>query len=85
MLARSGKTSANEGTLTKIYTSQLEDLERWLAAQREFEVLVVQHRRLLEQPGAVAEEINRFLGGELDVSAMANAVDPSLYRQRAAS
>ena len=33
-------------------------------------------------PAAEAARINAFLGGELDVAAMAAAVDPTLYRNR---
>ena len=77
MLARSGKTSADEATLKKIFQSQLGELERWLAAQSHFSALTVEHRRLLESPLVVAGEINEFLGGTLDVQAMAAAVDPA--------
>jgi hypothetical protein len=84
MLARSGKTSADEATLTKIYTSQLEELERWLAAQSDFSFLPVAHQQVLKEPLAVADQINEFLGGTLDTGAMAAAVDPLLYRQRLA-
>lgn len=37
----------------------------------------------IEQPAAVAERVNAFLGGQLDETALAGVVDPSLYRQRA--
>jgi hypothetical protein len=84
MLARSGKTSADEATLTRMYQAQLDELERWLGAQSDFSLLPVDHHRAIHEPLAVASEINTFLGGDLDTAAMAAAVDPSLHRQRLA-
>ena len=85
MLARQGKKSADDATLARVYEAQLEELERWLAAQRHFSCLPVAHQRVLKEPLGVAAEINEFLGGKLDTSAMAAAVDPLLYRQRLAA
>jgi hypothetical protein len=85
MLARSGKPSADQATLARIYQAQLEELDRWLAARTEFAVLPVEHHRALQSPGAVAGEIDAFLDGGLDTAAMAAAVDPSLYRERVSS
>ena len=84
MLARSGKASADDTTLSRVFQAQLAELERWLAAQSHFSWLPVEHQRVLKEPLAVAGEINGFLGGTLDTAAMAAAVDPLLYRQRLA-
>jgi hypothetical protein len=48
-----------------------------------FESLDVHYSEVLAQPEEQARRINAFLGGGLDVSAMAAAVDPALYRNRA--
>jgi len=85
MLARQGKASADDAMLTKIYGAQLADAERWLREHAVFSLLPVSHSRLLQQPDVVAGEVNGFLGGALDIVAMAGAVDPSLHRQRSAS
>jgi hypothetical protein len=55
----------------------------WLARQPNVKSLFIAHREAIEDPLAVAERVNAFLGGALDPSAMAAVVDPSLYRQRA--
>jgi hypothetical protein len=42
----------------------------------------VDYNQAIQDPRSTAEKINQFLGGDLDVQAMAAVVDPSLYRQR---
>jgi hypothetical protein len=49
----------------------------------QFESLEVHYTAILSQPMEQARRINAFLGGRLDVQAMATAVDPALYRNRA--
>jgi hypothetical protein len=46
-------------------------------------VLYVHYSDVLADPGGQAERLNRFLDGVLDAEAMAQVVDPDLYRQRA--
>lgn len=82
MLERQGKAGADEAALAKIYQSQLLQVEEWLAAQPTFSFRSVDYHRALGNPLDVAEEINVFLGGDLDVAAMAGAVDATLYRQK---
>ena len=82
MLDRQGKTSADNATLEKIYLNQLAQVEAWLKEQSVFSVLPVEYQRVLKHPLEVATEINLFLQLNLDVEAMAAAVDPTLYRQR---
>ncbi len=84
MLVREGRAAASipDEQLARIYGSQLEKTEKWLAGALGFQVLRVNHRALLTDPGTVAAEVNRFLGGALDPAAMARVVDPSLYRER---
>src|SRR6202162_4123543 len=82
MLEREGKTSADDATLAKIFRSQLEQLEQWLAAQPAFSFLAVDYHRVLKEPLAGAREVNAFLQANLNLEAMSDAVDPALYRQR---
>jgi hypothetical protein len=82
MLARQGKPSADPTVLAKVYDTQLTQLEAWLAANACFSVLQVEHHGLINAPAAVVDQIAQFLGGDLDVAAMAAAVDPTLYRER---
>jgi hypothetical protein len=47
------------------------------------QLLVIEHSAAISDPRAVAERINNFLGGGLDVAKMAAAVEPTLHRNRA--
>jgi hypothetical protein len=51
----------------------------------QFDSIEVQYSELVAQPPEHARRIAEFLGGALDVEAMAAAVDPALYRNRAAA
>ena len=46
-------------------------------------LLPVEHRLAIADPAGMAEKVNRFLGGGLDVARMAAAVDQKLHRNRA--
>jgi len=45
-------------------------------------VLRVQYHNVLREPKVVAENISQFLDAKLNVDAMAQQVDDTLYRQR---
>jgi hypothetical protein len=47
-----------------------------------FEVLYLDYPAVVEDPLREAKRIDEFLGGKLNVQAMANAVESSLYRNR---
>jgi hypothetical protein len=85
MLERRGAPPAEPGEaeLAALFVRQLEELTAWLRARPNFRVLRVGYPDLIRDAKPVAEEIDRFLGGGLDVAAMAAVVDPALYRQRA--
>ncbi|MDQ6862015.1 MAG: sulfotransferase [Verrucomicrobiota bacterium] len=82
MLEREGKKPADNGVLARVYKSQLEQAEEWLAQQSNFSVLRIDHRHLFDDGAAICQQVNQFLGRDLDVAAMSKAIDPALYRQR---
>ena len=47
-----------------------------------FEMLEVHYQDVIRDPARVAERVNGFLGGQLNEIAMAEVVDPTLYRNR---
>ncbi|SMF97097.1 Tetratricopeptide repeat-containing protein [Methylomagnum ishizawai] len=87
MLTKLGKTGGNlsERQLATAYLKQVDQVRTMLAAHPErVRVLAVDYRTALDEPVATAARINRFLGGGLDLAAMAGVVDPALHRQRMA-
>lgn len=84
MLARSGRRGAAMPAekLMEVFQSQLANVKAWLAARPNFKVLNVEYAKVIGDPPTAAAEIATFLGGDLDVQAMARAVDPLLYRNR---
>ena len=47
------------------------------------DVLAVSYNDLMARPREQAGRVSAFLGGKANVEAMAQTVDPSLYRNRA--
>ncbi|MDG3005345.1 sulfotransferase family protein [Paludisphaera mucosa] len=84
MLARLGRPSAPRDEIKRAFTQHLDRLYAWLEKQPNMHVLFVRHHDLVAEPRAQSERINAFFGGRLDVDAMVDAVDPSLYRNRKA-
>ncbi len=65
------------------YIRHLGQVKAWLREQSHIDVLYIRHAEALADPRAVAERIQTFLGRTLHVEAMAAAVQPQLYRNRA--
>ncbi len=84
MLERRGTRGADlsDEQLIRAYENQLRKMDAWLREQHNIDVLGVDYNRLLDDPAPVAEAISRFLGGGLDVDAMLERIERSLYRQR---
>lgn len=85
MLERLGRDT---GKLTderkaEIFAAQLDETERWLRSHAAFSCLTVDYNDLVASPVPHVERLSEFLGGGLDVAAMAGVVDPTLYRNRA--
>lgn len=84
MLARQGKVGASlsDAQLGKMFLDQLERAGRTLAGRTNFEVCTVQYPALVADPAREVARVNTFLGGGLGGTAMAQAVDPSLHREK---
>lgn len=85
MLSRAGKRGGAlpPERLIAMYTAQLAQIHRELAARPLTRVLHVAHRALLENAAEEVRRVNDFLGGGLNELAMVAAIDPSLHRNRA--
>lgn len=72
----------SDSEMAALFTRHLANVEQWLATQPHMAVLYVNYNQLVQQPAPLIREVNQFLDGDLDTTAMAQAVDPQLYRQR---
>lgn len=85
MLLRSGKNlepADCDGQMAALFEAELSRCRQWLARQPHFSVLYVDYRAMIQNPAEQVQRINEFLGGGLDLQAMAASVDPTLYRNR---
>ncbi|MCS6772712.1 MAG: sulfotransferase [Thermoflexales bacterium] len=74
---------ADDAELALAFERHLARVQAWLAQQPNMQVLYVNYNALIADPAPHVAAVNRFLGGGLDEAAMIQAIDPSLYRQRA--
>ena len=83
MLQRQGKGGGNlsDVQLHQIFERQVVEVKQMLA-QRNIPTLDVAYSDALEYPMKIAQKIRGFLKEDLDVCAMAAAIDPNLYHQR---
>jgi hypothetical protein len=63
-------------------TAHLNQVNVWLRERPGISILRVDHHEVLREPLKTAESIQTFLQQSLDIAAMAQQVDGSLYRQR---
>ncbi|MCP4250950.1 MAG: sulfotransferase family protein, partial [bacterium] len=86
MLDRHGKegVDSDKDKLMQVFGSQMKQVDKWMVDHPKcFKALYVDYNQALQDPRPAVAAVNEFLGGDLDVEAMAGVVDPSLYRNRA--
>jgi hypothetical protein len=81
MLRRLGHPAAPRDEIARAYGLHLTRLFRWLGEQPHITVHRVRYADLVANPASVVAGVREFLGGRLEAAA-AEAVDPSLYRNR---
>jgi hypothetical protein len=83
MLERAGEGKEfDDRVMGALFAKHLKEIEEWLAAQSNFEVLYVPYNAVIADPKHYARMINRFLENVLNEELMAGTVDPALYRKR---
>jgi len=86
MLARRGEAEATPPErMRALFDDDLWRAGYQLKRRPEFETIELHYSAVLARPLEEARRIAAFLGGGLDTEAMAAAVDPQLYRNRASS
>lgn len=83
MLVRRGVApDISDEKLAELLDKHLRQVKTWLAAQPNFRLLEVDYNRMLAGPQSSARAVNQLLDGILDEAAMADVVNPALYRNR---
>jgi hypothetical protein len=88
MLRRRGNAdsiaSSTEATyaIEEAFQKHLLEMNKWVAGQENIRMLRVHYHRVLREPKPVAEEVAAFVQFPLDIEAMVQQVDGSLYRNR---
>jgi hypothetical protein len=83
MLQRKGNRSdVIDDEMGRLFNRHLEEIENWLAGQKNIHVLYINYNNAIEDPRNTAQVINHFLNGALNIEKMVETVDKSLYRQR---
>lgn len=84
MLQRLGKPAVPREQIRASFGIHLDRLYRWLPQQPHLRTLMISYNRLLSDPASEVSAIIEFLEGQGNTEQMLQAVDPSLYRNRAA-
>jgi hypothetical protein len=85
MLRRRGtyKEGANPAAISAAFEKHLREVYAWLEGKPYVKTLRVQYHEVLKSPREIGQQLTQFLGITLDLDAMAQQVDASLYRNRA--
>ena len=79
----SGDTAAADEAMKEAFRNDIVRVRLLCRGRPNFDLIEVGYRCAVEDPAGVARDVNAFLGGRLDEAAMREAVDASLYRNRA--
>jgi len=83
MLRRRGKSdSVDRDLMTTAFEEHLEEVNTWLKKRVDISVCRLVYARVISDPRASSRAIKDFLSLDLNVEAMAQQVDLSLYRNR---
>lgn len=83
MLDRRGEADdIEDARMRQLYVDHLARARTLLSHRAQFEACHVRYPEVIADPVGNAREVSRFLGGGLDVDAMAAVVNPELYRKR---
>jgi hypothetical protein len=74
----------SDAEMAEYFQKNLQQSEHWLNSHANAARIDINYQQLIANPRPLVAEINRFLGGGLDEDKMLGAIDPSLYRNRAA-
>ena len=73
---------APDEEISALFEKHLNSVMDWMAAQPNVSVSYIHYSDMLANPIPQVAQINEFLGGSMNTQAMAEVVDPKLYRNR---
>jgi hypothetical protein len=85
MLVRRGtlkEGGPSDEKMADIMLRHVDQVLAWVDKQPHMKRLNISFNEMFEKPAELVTQVDQFLGGGLDVRAMAEVVDPTLYRQR---
>ena len=84
MLRRRGtyKEGANQAVIASAFERHLKEVSAWLDSRSNVRVVRIHYHDVLKEPAHVSGKLSDFLGIPLNVEAMVQQVDSSLYRNR---
>ncbi len=85
MLRRRGnyKETTDPAAISAAFEKHLREVYAWLEGKSYVQAIRVQYHEVLSKPKEVAQQLAQFLEITLDIEAMIEQVDASLYRNRA--
>jgi len=79
----SADAAADREAMKEAYRNDIVRTRLLCRKRSNFEMIEIQYKATVEDPAEAARRVNEFLGGRLDEAGMRQAVDESLYRNRA--
>lgn len=76
--------SDNNDHMRGTFKHHLDEVLLWIDRQGNMDVIYIHYNDVIDDPYGNSQRVNQFLGNGLDVQRMADAVDKTLYREKAA-
>ena len=73
---------APDEEISALFEKHLNSVMDWMAAQPNVSVIYIHYSDMLANPVPLVAQLNEFLFFYMDIEAMAEVVDPNLYRNR---
>jgi hypothetical protein len=79
------QSGINDDRMARLFSGEIIRFRKWIAKSNHINCLEAPYNDIAAGSDEPIDHINAHLGGNLNTSAMASIVDPSLYRNRAAT
>lgn len=85
MLARRGQPEGalSDEQMAEKFQLHLQKMDNWLSLRKNWDVIEIRYREVIENPYGEVRRVNSFLGNRFDIEKMALKVNKRLYRHQA--